>query len=339
MKSRRSLTIALLLVCLVMAGVAVYQLNRVSHSRVQLPSAPATEKSSQPTPSGNEVAPPYASRLAAINSNTSPDVRDLERAKILVDWIHHDRAAAFAFLQHEGFASLHLSAVAKAIAAQATAADFAAIAEYADEPFDRLSAVGEFLGPDGTTQLIAASKLVGDQKLPPLAAATAYVTAQQNLDAALRYASGLPTTAAQSSAYAAVIDELSGTNHAQEAQTVYSALPANIKTQDQPLFAYGQAMIDSNPSEAIQTLSAISDPYERTMAMVLFARKVEPTAPDAAINAILNSGLSPVGVMNHASQIITTWAAYDPKGAQAFIDSATGLSAEQKTALRSLIHK
>ncbi len=331
--------IALLLVCLVAAGLAVYLLNRVSHSHVQTPSAAATETSGKLVPSGNEVASTYASRLAALNANTSPDVRDLERAKILVDWIHHDRAAALAFLQHEGFDSLRLRAVAEAIAAKATAADFAAIAEYADEPFDRLSAVGEFLGPDGTAQLIAATKLVGDQKLPPLAAATAYVAARQNLDAALRYASGLPTTAAQSSAYAAVIGELSGTNHMQEAQAVYSSLPANTQTQDDLRFAYGTATIDSNPSGALQELSAISDPQYRTMAMVLFARKVESTAPDAAINAILNSGLQPVGVMNHACRIFTHWAAYDPNAAQAFINSATGLSAEQKTTLRSLIHR
>jgi hypothetical protein len=336
MKSRRPLMIALLLVCLVAAGLGIY---RVSRSHVQAPSAAATETSSPLVPSGNEAAPTYASHLAAINAGTSPDVRDLERAKILVDWFHHDRAAAFAFLQNEGFASLRLPAVAKAIAAQATAADFAAIAEYADQPFERLSAVGEFLGPDGTAQLIAATKLVNDQKLPPLAAATADVIAHQNLDAALRYAGGLPTTAAQGSAYAAVIGELSGTNQLQEAQAVYSSLPANIQTQDDLRFAYGTATIDSNPSGALQELSAISGPGERTMAMVLFSRKVEPTAPDAAINAILNSGLSPVGVMNHASRIIANWAAYDPNGAQAFIDSSTGLSAEQKTALRSLIHK
>jgi hypothetical protein len=321
------------------AGLAVYQRHRISHSPVQTSSTPVAEKIGQPVPAGDEVAPPYASRLAALNANTSPDVRDLEREKILVDWIHRDRAAAFAFLQHEGFASLHLRAVAKAIATQATAADFAAIAKHADEPFDRLSAVGEFLGPNATTQLIAATKLVSDQKLPPLAAATADLIAHQNLDAALRFANGLPTTAAQSSAYASVIDELSGTNQLQEAQTVFSSLPANIQAQDDLRFAYGAATIDSNPAGALQELSAISDPHERTMAMVLFARKVEPTAPGAAIDAILNSGLSPVGVMNHASRIITTWAAYDPNSAQAFIDSATGLSAEQKTAFRSLIHK
>jgi hypothetical protein len=332
----RLLIIALLLVCLAAAGFGIY---RVSHSHVQTPSTATTEPSGQPTASGNEAAPAYASRLAAINSNTSPDVRDLERAKILVDWIHKDRASAFAFLRNEGFASLRLRAVAEAIAAQATAADFAAIAEYAEMPYDSLTAVGKFLGPDGTAQLIAATKLVSDQKLPPLAAATADLIAHQNLDAALRYASGLPTTAAQSSAYAALIDELSGTNQLQEAQAVYSSLPANIQTQDNVRFAYGTATIDSSSSGALQELSAISDPHERTMAMVLFARKVEPTAPGAAIDAILNSGLSPVGVMNHASRIMTTWAAYDPNGAQAFIDSATGLSAEQKTALRSLIHK
>jgi hypothetical protein len=264
---------------------------RVSHSHIQTPSALVTGKSGQLVPSENEAAPTYASRLAAINSSTSPDVRNLEWTEILVDWIHHDRAAAFAFLQHEGFASLGLRTVARAIAAQATAADFADFAEYAKDPGYSLTAVGEFLGPDGTAQLIAAAKLVSDQKLPPLASVTADVIAHQNLDAALRYASGLPTTAAQSSAYAGIIGELSGTNHMQEAQAVYSTLPANIKTQDYMRFAYGTAIIDSNPSGALQEISAISDPYERTMAMVLFARKVEPTAPGAAIDAILNSGL------------------------------------------------
>jgi hypothetical protein len=336
MKSRWLRIIALFLVCLMAAGLGIY---RFSHSHVQASSISATGKSGQPTPLGNEVASTYASRLAALNSITSPDVRNLEQAKILVDWIHHDRAAAFAFLQHEGFASLGLQAVAKAIAAQASAADFAAIAEYAKDPYYSLAVVGKFLGLDGTAQLIAATKLVSDQKLPPLASVTADVIARQNLDGALRYASSLPTTAAQGSAYAAVIGELSETNQMQEAQAVYSTLPANIKTQDYLRFAYGTAMIDSNPSGALQEISAISDPYERTMAMVLFARKVEPTAPDAAINAILNSGLSPVGVVNHTSRIITNWAAYDPNAAQAFIDSATGLSAEQKTALRPLIHK
>jgi hypothetical protein len=336
MKSRRPRIIALLLVCLVAAGSGIY---RVSHSHVQTPSALAAEKSGQLAPAGNEDVSTYASRLAALNSIASPDVRNLEQAKILVDWIHHDRAAAFAFLQHEGFASLRLRAVARAIAAQASAADFAAIAEYAKMPYDSLAALGELLGPDGTAQLIAATKLVSDQKLPPLASVTADVIARQNLDGALRYASGLPTIAAQGSAFAAVIYELSKNNQLQEAQAVYSTLPANIKTQDYVRFAYGTATIDSNPSGALQELSAISDPYEKTMAMVLFARKVEPTAPDAAINAILDSGLSPVGVMNHASRIITNWAAYDPNGAQAFIDSATGLSAEQKNTLRSLIHR
>jgi hypothetical protein len=339
MKSPRPLIIALLLACLVAASLAIHRLNRVSHSHPQAPSTATTEMSGQLAPAENEDASTYASRLAALNANTSPDIRDLERAKILVDWIHKDRPSAFAFLRNEGFASLRLQAVAEAIAAKATAADFAAIAEYAEMPYESLAAVGKFQGLDGTAQLIAATNLVDDQKLPPLAAATADLIAHQNLDAALRYASGLPTTAAQSSAYAAVIDELSGTNHMQEAQAVYSSLPANIQTQNDLRFAYGTATIDSNPSGALQELSAISDPRQRTMAMVLFARKVEPTAPGAAIDAILNSGLSPVGVMDHASRIITNWAAYDPNGAQAFIDSATGLSTEQKTALRSLIHK
>ncbi|HXB01202.1 MAG TPA: hypothetical protein VNV15_00110 [Opitutaceae bacterium] len=332
----RLLIIALLLVCLAAAGLGIY---RISHSHVQAPSTAVTEPSGQPVPSGNEVAPTYASRLAALDANTSPDVRDLDREKILVDWIHKDRASALAFLRNEGFASLRLRAVAEAIAAQATAADFAAIAEYAEMPYDSLTAIGNFLGPDGTTQLIAATKLVDDQKLPPLAAATADLIAHQNLDAALRFANGLPTTAAQSSAYSSIIGELSGTNQLQEAQAVYASLPANIQAEDDLRFAHGTAIIDSNPAGALQELSAISDPHERTMAMVLFARKVEPTAPDAAINAILNSGLSPVGVMNHASRIITNWAAYDPNSAQSFIDSATGLSAEQKTTLRSLIHR
>lgn len=283
--------------------------------------------------------PLFADRLADAEKIADPTRRKLRQAEIYAEWIEQDFSAAFEHMAIEGFDVLFsLPGLAKMIADRVDVADWVMIADRANHPDSALPAVGKFLSPAKLVEFAAATQQVDPSRIRTVAGVMGGLLAGQNLDSALRYAGGLAEIDGASGAYAGIIDQLAGNNSTEQAREIFRSLPDSIQLQDSVLFAYGNALRDVDPPEAIATLSAIADPQYKKLALVAFSRNVEASSPAAAIQAVV-LGLGIERGEAHISRVLATWSNHDSAAARAFVDAENWGSESQRKRLVAVVDK
>jgi len=276
------------------------------------------------------VSSDFSSRLESVRTITDTTQRRLTRAAILAEWLTTDFPAAFAFLRSEKFASLSLPGIAPLIAARVDLDQLVIIADESALTFDALNAIGTSLDVAKLNAFIATTGSVAPAKQGDVAAAIAATLTSRNLDAALRYAQAISEPTTQAAAYAAIVDVLTTKNATTDARALVESLPESVRNRDAVRWAYGNALRDSAPDEALASLGTIADPLNRRMALVGFSRDVEARAPAAAMQAIFNAGLTPEGALDHASRILRTWASLDPTAARQYLATSEWLTEAQR---------
>jgi hypothetical protein len=101
----------------------------------------------------------------------------------------------------------------------------------------------------------------------------------------------------------------------------YASLPPAIQNTDAVLSAYGDSTWTSDPGGALQALQGISDPKTKMFACLALAKNSTSSAPETAIAAIYESGLSGVGIYNHVNPILQNWYAVNPQAASNFLST------------------
>lgn len=268
-------------------------------------------------------------------SVTEPTRRRLKQAEVLAEWIETDFETAFAFLESEGFQSLSLPGIAQMIAKRADTSHLAVIVNKAGLPVDSLVTIGQFLSSAQVVELAESTHLIESGRKTAASGVIAGLLASRNLDSALHYAGSLPSDQS-ASAYAGIIDELSSNNSAEQAREIFRSLPDDTRSRDAVLFAYGNAVRDIDPGEALHTLSSIQDAQYRKLALVAFSRKIEASSPSAAIQAIL-TGLGAAGFENQVPRVLKTWSAHDAVAAREFVASTSWIPADQRQRLLTLV--
>jgi hypothetical protein len=272
----------------------------------------------------------FFQRLAEAAAITNAARRRLRRAEIVAEWIEQDFRGAFRFLDSEGFETLSLPGIGPMVAARATSDDLVTIANNATLTTDALLAIGRHLTPNQTAALAGVTTRVEGARVRDAAGVISGLLAAQNLDAATRYASDLAGTPAEAAAFAGIMDQLASSNSPVEAQALWDSLPEAVRSDDLVLFAHGNALRDTDPLAALSSLAAIQDLQTRKLALFAFAKEIEARSPEAAIQALVTSGLGAAGVDTHAARIFKTWSVHDAPAARAFVASADWLSNDQR---------